>query len=81
VFRLTLPRSAGGQVAGSPLPLNPQEAAEVAAEGGIAVVAGEGPGTGPIPLLTGEGPGSGGDATVGSAADSRRLGTGGGTDA
>jgi two-component system sensor histidine kinase MtrB len=77
VFRLTLPRSVGGKLAGSPLPLSPEEA-EVAPEAGVAVVAGEGPGA--IPAVAGEGPGSGGDATVASFADSGRQGAAGDTD-
>jgi two-component system, OmpR family, sensor histidine kinase MtrB len=80
VFRLTLPRSVGGQLAGSPLSLNPEEA-EVAAEDAIAAVAGEGPGTGPIPVVAGEGRGSGGDASAASVPDSGRLGAAGDTDA
>jgi two-component system sensor histidine kinase MtrB len=67
VFRLTLPRSVGGLIAGSPLPLSPDEA-EVAAKDGIAAVAGEGPGTG-------------GNAAVARAAESGRLGAAGDTDA
>jgi two-component system sensor histidine kinase MtrB len=37
VFRLTLPRTVGGQLAGSPLPLCPDEA-EIAAADGVAGV-------------------------------------------
>jgi two-component system, OmpR family, sensor histidine kinase MtrB len=80
VFRLTLPRSVGGHIAGSPLPLSPDEA-EVAAKGGVAAVAGEGPRTSGIPADAGEGRGTSGDSTVASVADSGRLGAAGDSDA
>jgi two-component system, OmpR family, sensor histidine kinase MtrB len=38
VFRLTLPRCVGGQLVGSPLPLCPDDEAEVAAADGVVVV-------------------------------------------
>jgi two-component system, OmpR family, sensor histidine kinase MtrB len=38
VFRLTLPRCVGGQLVGSPLPLCPDDEAEVAAAGGVVSV-------------------------------------------